>query len=323
MREESQIKKWELLTVGETMVVFIPEQKQLLRYVDTLKKGIAGAESNVAIGISKLGHKSCWISKLGDDELGEFILKEIRGEGVNVTEVIREKNVQTGLMIKQFGPMDETSVFYYRRNSAASTLSPGDIGEELIKKSKIVHLTGVTSALSETCENMNLEIAKTAKRIGVLVSFDPNIRLKLWNEVRAVEALTPLLDLCDIVEIGLDEAKILLKTDKIEEIIELLRAKGIQKIAIKLGSKGAIVADTEHTYEISAYTVEAVDNIGAGDAFAAGFLCGILEKQPILTCGKMGAAMGAQAVCVSGDIEGLLDRDKLDIFLRGSKKTYR
>lgn len=84
------VKQWDVLTVGETMVVFIPEQKQLLRYVDRFKKGIAGAESNVAIGVSKLGHTSCWISKLGCDELGEYVLREIRGEGVYVSEVIRD-----------------------------------------------------------------------------------------------------------------------------------------------------------------------------------------------------------------------------------------
>ena len=96
------VKQWDVLTVGETMVVFIPEQKQLLRYVDRFKKGIAGAESNVAIGVSKLGHTSCWISKLGCDELGEYVLREIRGEGVYVSEVIRDENASTGLMIKQF-----------------------------------------------------------------------------------------------------------------------------------------------------------------------------------------------------------------------------
>lgn len=84
------VKQWDVLTVGETMVVFIPEQKQLLRYVDRFKKGIAGAESNVAIGVSKLGHTSCWISKLGCDELGEYVLREIRGEGVYVSEVIMD-----------------------------------------------------------------------------------------------------------------------------------------------------------------------------------------------------------------------------------------
>ena len=317
------VKQWDVLTVGETMVVFIPEQKQLLRYVDRFKKGIAGAESNVAIGVSKLGHTSCWISKLGCDELGEYVLREIRGEGVYVSEVIRDENASTGLMIKQFSEANETSVFYYRRNSAASTLNKDNISEEMIQNSKIIHITGVTSALSGSCAEMNLTLAKKAKKNGVLVSFDPNIRLRLWSKNEAAETLRPLLDMCDIVEIGLDEAKVLLDTDNINEVVRILREKKIHKIAVKLGSKGAIVADESSMYEIPPYSVKVIDNIGAGDAFAAGFLCGILEERDLFTCGKMGAMMGAQAVGPLGDIEGLPDRKRLELLLNGNKENYR
>ena len=323
MTGESREKRWDVLTVGETMVVFIPEQKQPFRYVDTFRKGIAGAESNVAIGLSKLGHSSCWMSKVGNDELGEFILKEIRGEGVDVTEVIKEKDMRTGLMIKEFRSTDETSVFYYRENSAASTLSRENIREDLIKRAKIVHLTGITSALSSTCAEMNLEIAHIAKIAGILISFDPNIRLKLWDRKRIRDTLTPLLKLCDVIEIGVDEADVLLNTNRTESIIQLLREKGIQKIALKLGRDGAVVADDTQVYEIPAYIVETVDNIGAGDAFAAGFLCGIIENQSLLACGRMGAVMGAQAVRVPGDIEGLPDRRRLDMLLQGNRQNYR
>ena len=111
---------------------------------------------------------------------------------------------------KQFSEANETSVFYYRRNSAASTLNKDNISEEMIQNSKIIHITGVTSALSGSCAEMNLTLAKKAKKNGVLVSFDPNIRLRLWSKNEAAETLRPLLDMCDIVEIGLDEAKVLL-----------------------------------------------------------------------------------------------------------------
>ncbi|MCQ5203794.1 PfkB family carbohydrate kinase [Mordavella massiliensis] len=316
-------KKWDVLTYGETMAVFLPEQKQLLRYVDTFKKGVAGAESNVAIGVARLGHSSCWISKVGDDELGEYILKEIRGEGVDVTAVMKEDKAPTGLMIKQFGPMNETSVFYYRKNSAASTLSSKDVRGDQIRAARIVHITGVTSALSDSCAEMNYEIASIAKKTGVSLSFDPNIRLKLWDKEKAKRVLIPLLELCDIVEMGIDEAEILLGTDRTDEIIRILREMNIKKIAIKMGSAGAIVADINCVYKIPAYKVSAVDNIGAGDAFVAGFLCGIIERKELNICGKMGALMGAQAVTVAGDIEGFPDRRKLDMLMHGIQSIHR
>lgn len=313
----------DLVTIGETMVAFMPDEKEYIRYARSFGKKTAGAESNVAVGIAKLGHKSGWISKLGKDEFGEFILRELRGEGVDTSEVIKTSDYPTGLMFKQFSAGNETSVFYYRKNSAASTISVDDINMEYIKKSKIIHISGITPALSDSCRETIEFIVNEASNNNVIVSFDPNIRLKLWNKDAAKACLTGILVKSNVVLTGLEECEILLNTVDIGEIIKILRGYGVNRIAIKLGSKGAVVADDKNVYEIPSFKVEVVDNIGAGDAFDAGFLCGVIEGKAIETCGRMGALMGAFAVSSYGDVEGLPDRERFDNALNNKNIIYR
>lgn len=314
---------FDVITVGETMVSFIPKEKEKIRYAHSFCKRVAGAESNVAIGLSKLGKKSGWISKLGNDEFGEFILRELRGEGVDTSRVIRTDRYPTGIMFKETSYLNDTSVFYYRQNSAASTLSVSDLDEEYIKQAKILHLTGVTPALSNSCREVFEYLADFAKKNGILLSFDPNIRLKLWSEKEAVQCLKGVLTQSDIVLINQQEAKILLDIQETEAIIDRLRSFGAQKIAVKLGPQGAVVADQQHIYRCPQIDVPVVDNIGAGDAFNAGFLFGILEGKDTQMCGTIGSMMGSLAVASVGDTEGLPDREQIRKYLNHEKIIYR
>lgn len=297
------------------MTVMIPQSKQYLRYVDRFSKGIAGAESNVAIGVSKLGHSSRYLSKVGNDEFGEYIIRELKSEGVDTGYIQKLNDHPTGLMVKQFDAAGGSSVFYYRKHSAASTLSPTDITREIVADASIVHITGVTSALGKNCAAANERLAELAGECDCLISFDPNIRLKLWSREEARRTLYPLLKKCDLVLLGVEEADILLGIRTPEKIIERLRGLGVKKMAIKLGANGAIVAEEKEIYRIPAYPVKVVDEIGAGDAFASGFLSGVLEGKGIEACGKMGALMGAMAVSSVGDVEGLPDREAMDHLL--------
>lgn len=313
----------DVVTIGETMVAFMPDEKERIRYAKTFSKKVAGAESNVAVGLAKLGRKSGWISKLGRDEFGEFILHELRGEGVDTSRVVRTDRNPTGLMFKQFSFGDETSVFYYRKDSAASTLEVSDIDEAYIREAKILHLTGITPALSPSCRQTAEHLVSFAKSNGILLSFDPNIRLKLWSEQEAKQVLSGILRQSDIVLLNIREAEILLGTTDPEEIIGRLRGYGAQKIAVKLGPEGAVVADRENQYRCPQTDVPVVDNIGGGDAFNSAFLCGILEGQSTEVCGKMGSLMGSLAVASYGDTEGLPDREQLDRSLNHARKIYR
>lgn len=314
----------EVITLGETMVMFSPEGQGPLRYMHQFRKRIAGSESNVAVGLCRLGHTAGWISRVGRDEFGRFILKELRGEGVDVSHVVEDENAPTGIMFKELRSGRETRVTYYRKGSAASFMTEEDLDEEYICKAKILHITGITPALSPGCLRTLQTAVKMAKRCNIPVSFDPNIRLKLWSAEQAREVILQILPDCNMVMPGLEEAELLLGTSGIQQSIERLLEMGIQIVVLKTGSDGCWVADRNEMKHIPGFDPgTVVDPIGAGDAFAAGFLAGILEELPLQQCAVMANAMGAMALTTPGDYEGLPDRQELDAFIRGQREITR
>lgn len=315
--------KHEIITLGESLVAFIPNSQMKLRYVDSFTKVVVGAESNVAVGLSKLGHRTAWISKLGNDEFGAFVQRELRAEGVDTSEVLISSDLPTAIMFKQFSNDEESSVFYYRSNSAASTLAIADIDWNRIKEARILHLSGITPALSETMKALTFELFRFAKEHGILISFDPNIRLKLWSEEEALATLRPLVEAADIVLLGEEEAALLLGESDSSTICRTLLDFGVSHVAVKMGEKGACVADSKQIVHIDPYPVSVVDTIGAGDAFNAGFLAGLLEGRDVEECGKMGALMGSMAVSSVGDTEGLPERAVFDRLMKNIKEIAR
>ena len=313
----------EVITIGETMICFTPGANAPLRYVQDYKARIAGAESNLAIGIEKLGHTAAWISKLGQDEFGQYVCNMVRAEGVNTKGVIFDESHATGLMFKETS-QGETKVYYYRENSAASTMTPKDIDVSYFENAKILHLTGITPVLSESCMETVLFAMELANKNNMKISFDPNIRKKLW---KSRDYTKPILDLClksQIVLLGLDEAKVLLHTEDKDEIINYFFEKGkAEHIAIKDGARGAFVADKKNKIFIPPYLCKCIDPIGAGDAFNAAFLVGILEEKDIEVCGKMGGIAGALATETLGDIEGYPSSEKIKSISNNIEETFR
>ena len=216
----------DIITFGETMAVFAPNEKLPLRYCSDFKLRIAGAESNTAIGLSKLGHSCGFMTSLGEDELGSYIINSVRSEGVDVSAVKYDSSHRTGLMIKQLSA-GETSVFYYRENSAASHFCPDDIDYDYLKSAKIIHLTGITPVLSESCASSCEAIADFAVKNNIAVSFDPNIRQRLWGDKDYTALIKKLMFSSKIVMLGKDEAKRLLCTDNHEEIVSILRDSAV------------------------------------------------------------------------------------------------
>jgi 2-dehydro-3-deoxygluconokinase len=313
----------EVITIGESLVAFVPNAHTKLRYVQQFSKVVAGAESNVAVGLSKLGHPTGWMSKVGSDEFGQFIIRELRAEGVDTSHVLISDEGPSGIMFKQFSANLASQVFYYRKGSAASTLKVSDLDWEYLKQAKVLHLSGITPALSTSCRDVVDELFSFAKQQGILLSFDPNIRRKLWSEAEAARVLSPLLAQADIVLMGEDEGELLLGSDDRHRIAAMLLEKGAKAIGIKRGGEGAFVADAVAGFDIPIHPVKVVDTIGAGDAFNAGFLAGILEGKPIKECGRMGSLMGALAVSSYGDTEGLPDRKAFDDLMQNEKEIER
>jgi len=301
----------EIITIGETMAVIVPNGKGRLSEVDGFGLQIAGAESNTATGIARLGHTAAWISSLGDDELGRYVLQSIEKEGVDVSLVGIDPNHRTGLMIKEFIG-DATTVYYYRENSAASHLSPESIPFDKISDAKIIHLTGITPVLSESCREAVKSLFDWAKERGKLVSFDPNIRRKIWYGKDYTPMLREMLERCDIALIGLSEAREIYGIDKAEQVAKMLTDKGVRYVAVKDGGNGALCATAEESVFLPPEKCNFVDSVGAGDGFNAGFLCGILEGKSIRVAGRMGAVVGAMATETVGDVNGYPTREILN-----------
>jgi len=306
----------DVISLGETMVLFNPHSTGKMRYCQDFSTKVAGAESNTLIGLSKLGYQTGWISRVGKDELGARILSTLRGEGVDVSFVIRDEDAPTGLFLKEKTNERHTKVFYYRKGSAASFMSIGDINEEYLASAKYLYITGITPALSSSCYESVFHSIKIAKKHGLKVVFDPNLRKTLWGEHEARETLIDVAKEVDIILPGISEGEFLFGEQTPEKICSQFHQLGVETVVVKLGEKGAYYSSKGETSYIEGYPVhKVVDPIGAGDGFAAGFLSGLLDHVPLQEAVKRGCAVGSIVVTVEGDIEGLPDKEELYHFM--------
>ncbi|WP_078593838.1 sugar kinase [Evansella clarkii] len=317
--------KPELVTFGETMVIFDPVEKGPLRYVNQFNKRFGGAESNVAIGVSRLGHNAGWISQVGDEELGLYLINSIRGEGVDTSQVKMTDEAPTGLYIKERVREGSNQVYYYRAGSAASRMSKDQIDWDYIKGAKIIHISGITPFLSESCHELTMEVAEFAKEHGIFVSFDPNLRLKIISSFpKHKETLLRLAGLSDLFMPGIEEAEYLFGTNDPETIIQLSLKTGAGQVVLKKGEHGTYYASKEDKGFVKSLRVEkVVDPIGAGDGFAAGVLSSLLEGRSLKEAVERGSVVGAMIVTVEGDIEGLPTVRDINEFLRKKQDVLR
>lgn len=301
----------DLITIGESMVLFIPDSTGPLRFAERFSRKIGGAESNVAIALARLGHKTGWISKLGHDEFGLYVRNFIRSEGVDVSQVTFDYELPTSVFFKERRPNSDPAIYYYRKNSAFSSISKQELDHEYIAKAKYLHLTGITPALSDSAQEAVFTMLKLAKENRQKVIFDPNIRLKLWSSKAAREVLVEIAKQSTIVMPGLEEGQLLTNKITPEDIANDLLKYETEIVVIKLGEEGAFYATRNESAYVSGYKVRnIVDTVGAGDGFAAGFISGLLNGWSYSEAVKLGNRIGAYALEVEGDVEGypLLDQ---------------
>lgn len=312
----------EIITIGESMVMMIASQGEPLEFVANFSRHVAGAESNVAIGLARLGHQVGWISSLGDDPFGTYIRNTIRGEGVDTSAVRISPHHPTGLLVKERNDIGDPQVYYYRKNSAASYFTPEMLEEQYFKQGKILHITGIFPALSPSAKATLFTAIKMAKSQGMMISFDPNIRLKLWMAAEAKETLLEIAALSDLILPGLHEAEILVGTTKWETVAEFFHNKGNQFVIMKNGAAGAYYSMRNENgsliqgYEEGIKVKTVIDTVGAGDGFAVGVLSALREGLSLSEGVQRGNAIGAMAVMVRGDSDGYPTRKKLAEFLK-------
>jgi 2-dehydro-3-deoxygluconokinase len=310
----------EIVTAGETMVLGVPARPGRLRHASGLELKIGGAESNLAIALSRLGIPAGWASLLGDDEPGQLVLDRIRGEGVDTSRVRRTPGF-TGLYLREtIG--EQVRVYYYRRGSAASTMAPGAFDPGYLEGARFLHLTGITPALSEVCRAFTLWAAREARAAGALLSFDVNYRSKLWGPEEARSFVEEILPDVGLLFVGDDEAREIWGRDD-EGLARELAASGPREVVLKRGGEGSLALADGRTVTQPAFRVEEVDPVGAGDAFDAGYLAGHLWGFPPEERLRAANAMGALCVATLGDYEGLPHAEELRAFLEGRKALGR
>jgi 2-dehydro-3-deoxygluconokinase len=311
----------EVVTAGETMVLGTPTQPGRLRHAPSLELKIGGAESNLAIALSRLGIHAGWVSYLGDDEPGQLVLDRVRAEGVDTSRVRRLEGHPTGLYLREkVGTV--ARVYYYRRGSAASTMGPLAFDPEYLQEARFLHLTGITPALSDECRDFTLWAAREARATGTRLSFDVNYRSKLWSPESAKAFVEELLPHVDLLLVGDEEARALWDRDD-EEFLKELSEKGPPEVVLKRGAQGSMLLFEGRVLEQPGVKVTEVDSVGAGDAFGAGYLAGYLWERGPEERLRIANTLGAMSVATLGDYEGLPDRQELWDFMEGREALGR
>lgn len=296
----------DVVTLGETMVLFLAEQVGPLREATIFRRYVAGAETNVATGLCRLGHSAGWISRLSDDEFGRTVAFRLRGEGVDISRAKTDPEAPTGLMVREkreLGPLD---VIYYRRGSAASRLTPDDLDADYIGNARFLHLTGITPALSASCRETAFAAAAIARAAGVPVVLDPNLRFKLWSREEARATLRDLATHADIILPGADEAEFLTGEADPEAAARALlaHAPSLSLVVVKLGPEGALaIGRDERVHAPSVPLPRVIDPVGAGDAWAAGFYASRLRGLPLPEGLALANRCGAWATTAPGDAD--------------------
>lgn len=275
---------------------------------------LAGAESNVAIGLARLGHRVQYAGRISTDRFGDEIVRTLRDEGVDVGHVVRDE-APTGVMLVEQRTADVTLVEYRRAGSAASRTQIGDLAAAVAEKPRLVHVTGITPALSASAREAVRAVVEVAHDQGSFTSLDVNHRSRLWSRDDARAVLRPLLEHIDVVIASADELALVSGGDDDDEnaaAMALLDA-GVGAVAITRGGAGASLLTHIGRDDLPAVPVTAVDPLGAGDAFAAGLISGILDRLDPAGQLHRAVVLGAFAVSTPGDWEGLPRRDELDL----------
>jgi 2-dehydro-3-deoxygluconokinase len=303
---------FDVLTIGEAMVLFHAQEAGALKDVATFRRYTAGAELNVAVGLARLGWRVAWASKVGDDSFGRILLATLAREGIDAAFVTVDSARSTGFMLKTSSASgDDPQIEYHRRGSAASHLAPTDAPDV---RAKHLHLTGILPALSASCRELAFHMARIARAAGWCVSFDPNIRPRLWaTEAEMISAVNALAAMSDIVLPGLGEGRLLTGHDDAEDIARFYRDRGVREVAVKLGAEGALCAsaDGRFTRVPGRPVARVVDTVGAGDGFAVGVISALLDGMTLEQAAMWGNIIGARVVQFPGDCDGLPTREEL------------
>ena len=301
-----------IFTLGDALITFNPSSTGPLRYVNAFERKLGGAELNFAIGCARLGLDVKWMSRLGGDEFAKYIYKTVRGEGINMEYVEHVKGYPSSLNFKEILENGSGKTFYYRYESPILTLTEEDISDTLLDDVAYVHLTGVFLAIAPQNLQIVLKVLKLAKEKNIPVSFDPNIRLKLWTIEDARKAYFEIFPYVDILLTGLDEIEMIIGNESLEKFSEQYN---IEQLVIKDGAHGSKAFIEGNWYNAEPFKVTPVDTVGAGDGFDAAYIWGLMNDYSVEERLQFANAVGAMVTTVKGDNEGLPEFSEVQAFL--------
>jgi 2-dehydro-3-deoxygluconokinase len=304
----------DVITYGETMGVFESERIGPLRMGGPMRLSVAGAESTVAIGVARLGGSARWIGVVGDDEIGQLILRVLHAERVQTAGVVIDSDAPTSLLLKERRSTGVSRVRYYRRGNAGALLAPEHVLPEQMTKARILHLSGITPALSHSARAAAFRALELATQAGHSTCVDLNYRSALWTTDEARPVLLDMVKQADIVLATQHEAALLtaLPAADPHEAAESLGRLGPRLAIVKRGAEGAVAWDDGCRRVVPPHPTQVCDPMGAGDSFAAGLLADLARGRTPEEALETAAAAAAISVACQGDWEGLPTRAEVD-----------
>lgn len=294
---------FDVVTLGEAMLRLSVPPGTRLEQADQVDLRVAGAEVNTAIALAQLGRSVTWLSRLPDSPLGRRVGRELQASGVDISHVLWMPEARMGVYFVELAtPPRPVSVVYDRAGSAASGMVADDFPTEIIESAKVVHLSGITPALSDGCRRLALDMAERARAAGCRVTVDINYRAKLWSPESARDCLTELVAGADVVVLTREDARDVFGLTGEPDDVAAQSRKTLEAGAavLTLGDQGSIWDSEDGSGHVAALPTEIVDRLGAGDAFMAGVIDGLLDDD--LEKGlKSGAVLAALALCSNGD----------------------
>ena len=305
------------ILVGEPMGLFIAQEEGELSDVSGYSMAVAGAEFNVAVGLARLNLPVTYLTRLGEDPFGQKIVRTLQRNGIGSEFVSFSKERSTGFMLKSKVSTGDPKIFYFRKGSAASTLSKEDVDRMDFSGYGFVHLTGIFPALSESTKEASFYLIKKAREHGLTVSFDPNLRPQLWPDPETmVPTLNEFAALSDYVLPGEAEGELLCGDRDPRKIGQFYLERGAKAVVTKMGSRGAYLMTEQDQELVPGFSIEkVVDTVGAGDGFAAGILSALMEGKNLYEAVRRANAVGAIQVTSIGDNDGLPSRAQLAGFM--------
>lgn len=313
-----------LLLAGEPMGLLIAQSEGPLDSVSGYSLAVAGAEFNVATGVARLQHQVSYLTKLGHDPFGKLIIRTLRANGIADDFVLFSDEKTTGFMLKSKVSKGDPEIFYFRKGSAASTLSPEDVDKLDFTKFTHIHLTGILPALTDSTRAAEQLMFEKARKAGLFISFDPNLRPQLWPSKEVmIETLNRFAAQADLILPGNGEGDALCGSTDPKDISKFYLDMGAKMVVTKVGPKGAYCAAADgKAFMVPGFIIDkVVDTVGAGDGFACGVVTGLMEELPLEKAVERGCAIGAIQCTFAGDNEGLPTPDKLQAFMNSHKRV--